>query len=311
MTGKMTVDGREERDESDPRWNDTSVEHSTMADAATVARALGGKRNGEGFLCHCPVPSHGKRQGDRNPSLSVRDGDSALLVHWFASCDRLDVLDALRRRGLLDVRVDAHSLRTVIHPASHEPDPTALDVWKAAVSAEGSIVETYLRSRNISLDVPLSLRCGRVMRPDRHLALAMIAAVQAPTGKIVAVQSTFLTRRGCKAAVAVPRIAIGALGAGAVRFGKPEGVLGLAEGIETALSAQQLTGVPTWACLGASRMHRVAIPDHVRELHLFGDNDDPGRDAVQRAAYENRERRVLPRFPSDNYKDWNDFADTM
>jgi hypothetical protein len=38
-----------------------------------------------------------------------------------------------------------------------------------------------------------------------------------------------------------PRIAIGALGAGAVRFGQSEDVLGLAEGIETALSAQQLT----------------------------------------------------------------------
>jgi putative DNA primase/helicase len=305
----MTVDGREERDESNPRWNDTSVEHTTMTDAATVARALGGKRNGGGFLCHCPVPSHGKRQGDRNPSLSVRDGDSALLVHCFASCDRLDVLVALRRRGLLDVRVDAHSLRTMlIHPASPDPDPTALAVWKAAVSAEGSIVETYLRSRNVSLDVPPSLRCGRVMRPVGRPALAMIAAVQAPTGKIVAIHATFLTRRGAKAAVGVPRIAIGALGAGAVRFGKPEDVLGLAEGIETALSAQQLSRVPTWACLGASRMHRVAIPDHVRELHLFGDNDDPGRDAVERAAYENRQRRVLLRLPPDNHKDWNDFA---
>jgi hypothetical protein len=56
-------------------------------------------------------------------------------------------------------------------------------------------------------------------------------------------------------------------------------------------------------------MHRVAIPDHVRELHLFGDNDAPGRDAVQRAAYENRERSVLLRFPPDNYKDWNDLPE--
>jgi hypothetical protein len=58
-----------------------------------------------------------------------------------------------------------------------------------------------------------------------------------PDWKIVAIQPTFLTRRGCKAVGAVPRIAIGALGAGAVRFGKPEDVLGLAERIETALSA--------------------------------------------------------------------------
>jgi hypothetical protein len=92
---------------------------------------------------------------------------------------------------------------------------------------------------------------------------------------------------------------------------KPEEVLGLAEGIETALSAQQLKGIPTWACLGASRMHRVAIPGHVRELHLFGDNDDSGRDAVQRAAREHRNLRVMLRFPPDNYKDWNDFAKSV
>jgi putative DNA primase/helicase len=161
--GKMTVDVREESDRTDPRWDDPSVEHGTMTDAATIARVLHGKRNGEGFLCHCPVPSHGQRRGDRDPSLSVRDGDSAVLVHCFGGCDRLDVLDALRRRGFLDVRVDAHSLRAMLmRPASHDPDPTALEVWAAAVSAGGSIVETYLRSRKISLDVPPSLRCGRV-----------------------------------------------------------------------------------------------------------------------------------------------------
>jgi hypothetical protein len=282
-----------------------------MTDAETIGRALGGKRYGDGFLCHCPVPSHGKRRGDRNPSLSVRDGDNALLVHCFASCDRLDVLEALRRRGLLDVRNDAPTRRRTLARATHDPDPAALAIWKAALSAEGSIVEAYLRSRNIALHVPPSLRCGLVTRLDRYRTPVMVAAVQAPSGEIVAIQTTLLTPAGSKAPVAVPRIAIGILGAGAVRLAKPKDVLGLAEGIETALSAQQLTGVPTWACLGASRMHRVAIPDHVRELHLFGDNDDPGRDAVQRTAYETRERQVVLRFPPDSCKDWNDFAKSV
>ena len=35
----------------------------------------------------------------------------------------------------------------------------------------------------------------------------------------------------------------------------------------------QLTGIPVWACLGAQRMARVAIPDCVKELHVFADND--------------------------------------
>jgi hypothetical protein len=32
-----------------------------MDDAADIARALGGWRSGKGYICRCPVPSHGKR----------------------------------------------------------------------------------------------------------------------------------------------------------------------------------------------------------------------------------------------------------
>ena len=39
--------------------------------AASIARALGGKRSGRGYVCRYPVPSHGR--GDRSPSLSVAD----------------------------------------------------------------------------------------------------------------------------------------------------------------------------------------------------------------------------------------------
>ena len=53
-------------------------------------------------------------------------------------------------------------------------------------------------------------------------------------------------------------------------------------------------------------MHRVAVPDFVSELYLFGDNDDPGRAAVERTAHEHRHRRVILRFPDERFKDWND-----
>ena len=69
--------------------------------AASIARALGGHRSGNGYLCRCPVPSHGKGRGDRNPSLSISDGDQRVLVHCFGGCDPLDVLDELRHRGFL------------------------------------------------------------------------------------------------------------------------------------------------------------------------------------------------------------------
>jgi hypothetical protein len=68
-------------------------------DAARVGVALGGRRpaNGTGYYWMCLCPCH----GDKNPSLSIRDGHSQLLVHCFAGCDADNILRELRRRGLL------------------------------------------------------------------------------------------------------------------------------------------------------------------------------------------------------------------
>ena len=49
--GKMTMDGRGESDENDHFTGMTCpLITVTMTDAATIARALGGKRNGEEYL---------------------------------------------------------------------------------------------------------------------------------------------------------------------------------------------------------------------------------------------------------------------
>jgi hypothetical protein len=55
-------------------------------------------------------------------------------------------------------------------------------------------------------------------------------------------------------------------------------------------------------------MASVAIPDTVRELHLFGDNDEPGRLAVEQAAKVHAHRRVVKRFPPEGFGDYADLA---
>ena len=71
--------------------------------AEMIAKALNGRRAaGSGYLCHCPVASHGRRRGDRNPSLLVRDGDFQLIVvHCFSGCKTTDIFDEFRRRKLI------------------------------------------------------------------------------------------------------------------------------------------------------------------------------------------------------------------
>ena len=106
-----------------------------------------------------------------------------------------------------------------------------------------------------------------------------------------------------------PKRALGSLGRGAVRLSGPrEGRLGLAEGIESALSAMQLFGVPCWATLGNERFGLVTIPESVRELHLFLDNDAGGDLAEERAreAYARAGRRIAAMRPSNFDDDWND-----
>ena len=137
---------------------------------------------------------------------------------------------------------------------------------------------------------------------------AMVSALVGIDRKITAAQITFLhPREPRKACVATQRRTLGPMGAGAVRLAPVGGVLGLAEGVEDALSAIQLTGIPCWAALGAQRMHQVAIPEGVRELHVFADDDDAGRNAAERVRERHGKRlKVEIRMPPGGAKDWND-----
>ncbi len=51
--------------------------------AETIARALGGRKAGGGWMARCPA------HADREPSLSIRDGDgNKVLVRCHAGCDQ-------------------------------------------------------------------------------------------------------------------------------------------------------------------------------------------------------------------------------
>lgn len=137
----------------------------------------------------------------------------------------------------------------------------------------------------------------------------MLAAVTSDIG-IIAVHRTFLNvESGKLAAFDRPKRALGSLGFGSVRLAPPvQGRLGLAEGIESALSAMQLFGISCWATLGNERFGLVAIPEGVRELHLFIDNDAGGALAEKRAlkAYAAPHRVIHSRAPASSGFDWND-----
>ena len=59
-----------------------------------------------------------------------------------------------------------------------------------------------------------------------------------------------------------------------------DGHLGIAEGIETALSAQAIFNVPTWAALSADGLRRWQWPAGVKRVTIFADAGDAGLQAA-------------------------------
>jgi len=71
-------------------------------DTETIAKALGNAKQVNGnWLASCPVPGHGRGNGDKNPSLSIKEDNGKYLFHCHGGCDQHSVFDAVRERNLL------------------------------------------------------------------------------------------------------------------------------------------------------------------------------------------------------------------
>ena len=67
-----------------------------------IAKALGNAKQVNGnWLASCPVAGHGRGNGDKNPSLSIKEDNGKLLFHCHGGCDQHLVFDAVRERNLL------------------------------------------------------------------------------------------------------------------------------------------------------------------------------------------------------------------
>jgi hypothetical protein len=76
--------------------------------AEQIAKTLGNAKKANGqWVASCPVPSHGKGQGDKNPSLSIDINDEGKpLFHCHGGCSQEDVFHTIRALNLLPELLD-------------------------------------------------------------------------------------------------------------------------------------------------------------------------------------------------------------
>jgi hypothetical protein len=284
----------------------TAVSRATLDDQGRgIVEGLGGKwSNGSGMCC-CPA------HNDSSPSLSVRVGNKSLLFKCFSGCDTVAVMRALRSGGQVDrdgvKSTDEREPRRIVTDSG-----MAKRLWDATVQIAGTIADTYLDRRHIivrSPEIRFHPRAQLGSKPNATFHPALIAAIRDDRG-LVAVHRTFLDpKSGWKAAIPDPKRMLGRPGTGAVRLAPAGPVLGLAEGLETALSAMDILGFPVWAVLGNERFGIVSIPAVVQRLIILRDPDKGGERASELAKSQEREGlSVETLLPPGKGRDWNAVA---
>lgn len=196
--------------------------------------------------------------------------------------------------GLKDARLFAEAARLARMdlPASRgrppEPRPDhsreVNRILEGCQPIAGTIAETYLRSRGLDVSDSPDL----LFHPDladfetKRGWCGMVAVVRDGTAEATGgIHRTFLLDDGSAKAPPGKKM-LGPVAGGAVRLAPhPEdGRIGVAEGIETALSAQQIFGVPTMAALSADGLRRWQWPAGTAHVTIFADAGPAGMQAA-------------------------------
>lgn len=288
-----------------------------MSDARKIVAALKGHWGGRSGSCRCPA------HDDRSPSLSVtQTTDGRPLVFCHAGCEQRSVIDALKNltlwpHGNLIYDPSSPHRLTIAHEEidaqERERRETARRLWDHTVPIARTLAEIYIKARGIRICLPDCLRFHPNLKhtETKRSWPCMVAAIHDSAGRVTAVQRTYLEPDGHDrirpADGSKGKKTLGPMGDGAVRLGTPYGVLGLAEGIETALSAKQLYGVAVWATLSAHRLGSIAIPEGVQEVWIFADAGRVGLVEAQKAVsiYADQGYRCLIQLPPDGSDDHN------
>jgi putative DNA primase/helicase len=211
----------------------------------------------------------------------------------------------------------------VATPSQSKPEPTdteridrALAIWADTVPLVGTLAEVYLKGRGITLedevaDLRFHPRCpaGAGERLPAMVALMRNIATNEPS----AIHRTFLRADGLGKADTGKRM-LGVAAGAVIKIDDDAEVsmgLGLAEGIENALSLWSSGWRPVWAAGSAGAIKTFPVMDGIEALTIFADADDSGVgiEAARSCAtrWSDAGRKVDIHKPPAG-TDWNDVA---
>jgi putative DNA primase/helicase len=279
---------------------------------AELAKKLGGKLNGE--WVNIPGPHHSQN----DYSLGIILDPNALdgfRVHSFSGNDPVEcksyVLQELSITNLSKV------ISKPISSKSHTIK-IAQSLWDTADQIAGTAAHRYLKHRCF-LDkkslLPTDLRFSPSCHFGKNKAPALIGKmVHAQVDTFLGIHRTAICAEGTGkldfSNGTSNKMMLGCASCAVIKLSPFSYVLGIAEGIETALSASSHFNIPVWAVLTAGGMARFPIIPNIQQLIIFADNDHVGEQAADQCAKRYYSAGVTGeiRAPPSQFKDWNNFA---
>jgi putative DNA primase/helicase len=278
-----------------------------------IARRLNGCVSGRWI--NVRGPGHGA--GDRSLGIlfdpKAPDG---FRVHSFAGDDQ-DQCRAYLNSLIQKLNGDFCDLSEPEH-AHHEAAPArkqqASALWHQGTSPTGTPNEAYLDGRGCPLvGIPNTdvLRFHPACPFGAFRVPAMLALItDAVTGEPTGIHRTAIKDDGSgKRFGADSKRALGIARSGAVRLQAASEYLGIAEGIETALSAAQVFKTPVWATLSSGGIASFPVLPGIKKLTVFADHDQPGMTAAATCCrrYNAAGIDAEIRHPTQPGTDWNDY----
>jgi putative DNA primase/helicase len=278
---------------------------------------------------HQPCPFCGGKDRFR---YTDKDGEGRYICNPNGNgCGAGSGIDLVMKFNGWDFARAAKEIEAVLGDAHIKPIPKASNddadarasmqkLWdRCSLIVAGDFVDRYLASRGIRQErYPSILRKAESIKHETEDGVqswhpAMVAKITAPDGKPTNLHRTYLTLKGEKAPVdPVRKTMWGPIAKGsAIRLFEPGPVLGVAEGIETALAASELFRIPVWAAINSTLLQGWEPPADVHQVIVFGDNDPKfgGQAAANSLAHRlacQRGISVRVEIPPITGQDWND-----
>lgn len=228
---------------------------------------------------HGPCPLCGGKDRFR---MDDKDGQGTYICNQCGAGDGFELVKQVLKCDIKEAFEAVSKVVGIAHMSVPKERKASPEEFRALLKGSYKVKENdpvgqYLKNRGLS-DIPADIYyCPKCYESEtRKYQKAMLAIFRAVDGEAVTIHRTYI-HDGKKLDIKSPKkimTPLKPMAGGAVRLynGKPE-VLGVCEGIETAIAVHELYKIEVWPCLSAILLEKFEPPDWVHTVNIYADND--------------------------------------